>query len=112
VQKTDSKKAERAKPQTASSKTEEVAPAVEAASIPAQGLSVEAKKFLQSKMDLLDDDMLDRVLDFLEPELGNSDGDEVQLNIDLLSVDRLHALVKVVDAELAAASGAASSAIA
>lgn len=61
-----------------------------------QVLSKEQKAELQKKIDELDDDHFDQVLAFLEPELGNPGDDEIRLDLDTLSQERLHALVAMV----------------
>eukprot|EP00927_Polykrikos_kofoidii_P042984 TRINITY_DN37046_c0_g1_i2.p1 TRINITY_DN37046_c0_g1~~TRINITY_DN37046_c0_g1_i2.p1 ORF type:complete len:563 (+),score=88.93 TRINITY_DN37046_c0_g1_i2:71-1759(+) len=63
-------------------------------------ISMEEKRALQRMMDALTDEQLDRILDFLEPELGGADDDEIQLNIDRLTPERQRALVKVVENEI------------
>lgn len=66
-------------------------------------LTKEEKTQLQIKIDRLNDEQLDKVFEFLAPDLGDgSNGDDVQLDLDTLPAHRQHALVKVVDAELAA----------
>lgn len=65
-------------------------------------LTKEEKTQLQMKIDRLNDEQLDKVFEFLAPDLGDgSNGDDVQLDLDTLPAHRQHALVKVVDAELA-----------
>eukprot|EP00401_Gymnodinium_catenatum_P062023 CAMPEP_0117490852 /NCGR_PEP_ID=MMETSP0784-20121206/17761_1 /TAXON_ID=39447 /ORGANISM="" /LENGTH=664 /DNA_ID=CAMNT_0005285617 /DNA_START=52 /DNA_END=2046 /DNA_ORIENTATION=+ len=61
----------------------------------------EVKMQLQEKLDALDDDQLERVLAFLEPDIGSGADEEVQLDVDNLSAERQWALLKMVDAELA-----------
>lgn len=62
---------------------------------------------LQAKIDQLDEAQLERVLDFLAPDLGEgSEDQEVQLELDKLSAVRQHALVQFVEAELASARAA------
>lgn len=56
---------------------------------------------LQSKIDKLDSEQLDRVLDFLQKDLDeNCEEEEVQLNLESLPPDRRQALVRLVDQEL------------
>jgi len=52
---------------------------------------------LQAKMDLLDDQQLDCVRDFLMPDLGDSEGQLVELDLDTLLPERQLALVERVD---------------
>lgn len=61
-----------------------------------QLLSREQKADLQRKIDALDDDHFDQVLAFLEPELGKPGDDDIRLDLDTLSPERLHALVEMV----------------
>lgn len=61
-----------------------------------QALSSEQKTRLQKQIDALDDDRFDQVLAFLEPELGKPGDDEVRLDLDILSPERLRALVGMV----------------
>jgi hypothetical protein len=66
---------------------------------------MEAKRDLQRRLDLLDDDGMDRVLEFLKPEMGEGNqDDEVQLDLDGLTAARQHALVEVVDQILSQAA--------
>jgi len=66
-------------------------------------LTQKEKNELQLKIDRLDDQQLDRVIEFLTPDLGTgSDGGEVQLDLDTLPPHRQRALVEVINAELKA----------
>lgn len=66
-----------------------------------QGPSMEEKVMLQNKIDKLDSDQLERVLDFLQKDLeDNCEEEEVQLNLESLPPDRRAALVRLVDQEL------------
>lgn len=61
---------------------------------------------LQAKLDQLDNDQLDRVIDFLKLDMAdNLDGQEIQLDLDTLPRSRRLALIKFVDAELRKAAG-------
>eukprot|EP00927_Polykrikos_kofoidii_P071662 TRINITY_DN67915_c0_g1_i1.p1 TRINITY_DN67915_c0_g1~~TRINITY_DN67915_c0_g1_i1.p1 ORF type:complete len:519 (-),score=63.72 TRINITY_DN67915_c0_g1_i1:464-1846(-) len=68
-----------------------------------RAISREEIKTLQSMMDTLSEEQLERVLEFLEPELGGPDEDSIQLDIDRLAPERQLALVKVVELEVAKA---------
>lgn len=64
-------------------------------------VSQQEKGELQAKLDQLDNDQLDRVIDFLKLDMGdNLEGQEIQLDLDTLTPGRRHALIKFVDAEL------------
>jgi hypothetical protein len=75
-----------------------------------QPLSMEAKKTLQDRLDKLDDDGMDRVLEFLELDMRYDGGtdEEVQLDLDRLAPARQHALVQMVSDHLSAISQAGS----
>jgi len=76
-----------------------------------QKLTTAEKTDLQKKLDSLDDDRLDEVLAFLEPELGGPDEDEIQLDLEALTAERQQALIKLVDEQLKSMSaGEAASA--
>lgn len=67
-------------------------------------LSQQEKLRLQEKIDTLDDDQLEHVLEFLEPDLHDNSSDggqDIELDFDKLSCSRQHELVKFVDAEIA-----------
>jgi len=65
------------------------------------GPSMEEKVMLQNKIDKLNADQLERVLDFLQKDLeDNCEEEEVQLNLESLPPDRRQALVRLVDQEL------------
>eukprot|EP00931_Biecheleriopsis_adriatica_P086668 TRINITY_DN61281_c0_g1_i1.p1 TRINITY_DN61281_c0_g1~~TRINITY_DN61281_c0_g1_i1.p1 ORF type:complete len:554 (+),score=142.50 TRINITY_DN61281_c0_g1_i1:144-1664(+) len=72
-----------------------------------QLLTGQEKAELQEKIDALSDDQLDRVIEFLQPDLGNGDSDDVSLDLDTLPAERQRALIKIVDEERARAAGAA-----
>eukprot|EP00927_Polykrikos_kofoidii_P012661 TRINITY_DN15484_c0_g1_i1.p1 TRINITY_DN15484_c0_g1~~TRINITY_DN15484_c0_g1_i1.p1 ORF type:complete len:528 (+),score=61.55 TRINITY_DN15484_c0_g1_i1:98-1585(+) len=88
--------------------TETDVPAIMPDAVP---LSKEEKCALQRMMDSLNDAELDRVLMFLEPELGMSSDDEIQLDIDLLAPGRQHALVEFVQLEVGHTLASASSTV-
>jgi len=52
---------------------------------------------LQAKIDLLNDQQFDSVMDFLMPDLGDSEGQLVELDLDTLLPERQLALVERVD---------------
>mmetsp|Transcript_113025 Transcript_113025/g.178533 ORF Transcript_113025/g.178533 Transcript_113025/m.178533 type:complete len:742 (+) Transcript_113025:65-2290(+) len=62
-----------------------------------QPLDSEAKQKLQEKIDLLEDDYLDKVLRFLEADLSQEVDEAFDLDLDKLATDRQHQLVEVVD---------------
>mmetsp|Transcript_23309 Transcript_23309/g.55074 ORF Transcript_23309/g.55074 Transcript_23309/m.55074 type:complete len:292 (+) Transcript_23309:48-923(+) len=79
-------------------------------------MPTQEKLVLQGKIDQLSDEQLDRVLDFLRPDLGLA-GDapgcedcEVELDIDRLAPERQRDLIRFVDLELQYGSVAAESA--
>ncbi|CAK0828297.1 unnamed protein product [Prorocentrum cordatum] len=79
---------------------------------PATGLTQEEKLILQGKLDQLDDVQLDRVLEFLGPDVGGGDdGQEVDLDLDQLAPNRQRALIQFVDAELEKVKAAAAAGI-
>jgi len=66
-----------------------------------EGISMDEKMLLQDKIDRLDSNQLDRVLDFLQKDLeDNCEEEELQLDLDSLTQDRRRALVRLVDQEL------------
>jgi len=66
-----------------------------------QAVTQQEKGDLQAKLDQLDNDQLDRVIDFLKIDMGDaSEGQEIQLDLDTLPPARRLALIKFVDAEL------------
>lgn len=72
-----------------------------------QAVSQQEKGQLQAKLDKLDNDQLDRVIDFLKLDMGdNLEGQEIQLDLDTLPPARRRALIKFVDDELCKACGA------
>jgi hypothetical protein len=78
-----------------------VAPAPAAAPAGPDPLDKKGKQELQNKIDLLEDDYLEVVLQFLEADLGGAgEGDEVNLDLDNLAPYRQQQLVKVVAEEL------------
>jgi len=68
-------------------------------------LTQSEKNELQEKIDKLDNNQLDRVLHFLEPDLGENPDGDVQLDLENLPPQRQRALVEVVEGELRAAAG-------
>jgi len=68
-------------------------------------VSQQEKGELQAKIDQLDNDQLERVIDFLK--LDNSEGQEIQVDLDALPPARRLALIRFVDAELHKASSKA-----
>lgn len=66
-----------------------------------QSVTQQEKGDLQAKLDQLDNDQLDRVIDFLKLDMGDaSEGQEIQLDLDTLPPARRLALIRFVDAEL------------
>jgi len=67
-------------------------------------MTPQEKADLQAKIDELSDEQLDRVIEFLTPDLPqNGDSEDVNLDLDSLSAERQQALRKLVDAEIAGA---------
>jgi len=76
--------------------------------VPAEPLNEQEKESLQERIDLLDEEHLEEVLDFLAPDLA-TEGEEsadVQLDVDALPPARQRALVDFVEAQLRRSSGA------
>lgn len=75
-----------------------------------QMVSQQEKEVLQGKLDQLDNDQLDRVIDFLKLDMGDdtSDGQEIQLDLDTLPPARRAALTKFVDNEIKKAAAGKS----
>jgi len=82
-------------------------------------LTQQAKDRLQNKIDMLNDQQLEQVLDFLEADVAQEDNDpdqEIQLDLDRLELPKMVALVRLIDSILdedarnqpAAAAAAAS----
>eukprot|EP00419_Tripos_fusus_P052166 CAMPEP_0172799974 /NCGR_PEP_ID=MMETSP1075-20121228/2243_1 /TAXON_ID=2916 /ORGANISM="Ceratium fusus, Strain PA161109" /LENGTH=478 /DNA_ID=CAMNT_0013637775 /DNA_START=72 /DNA_END=1505 /DNA_ORIENTATION=+ len=66
-----------------------------------QAVTQQEKGDLQAKLDQLDNDQLDRVIDFLKLDMGDaSEGQEIQLDLDTLNPSKRLALIRFVDAEL------------
>jgi len=66
-----------------------------------KAVTQQEKGDLQAKLDQLDNDQLDRVIDFLKLDMGDSsEGQEIQLDLDTLPPARRLALIRFVDAEL------------
>jgi len=64
-------------------------------------MTPQEKADLQAKIDELSDAQLDRVIDFLTPDLPQGqECDDVSLDLDNLSAERQQALLKIVDEEL------------
>eukprot|EP00928_Gymnodinium_smaydae_P009585 TRINITY_DN13596_c0_g2_i1.p1 TRINITY_DN13596_c0_g2~~TRINITY_DN13596_c0_g2_i1.p1 ORF type:complete len:603 (+),score=122.10 TRINITY_DN13596_c0_g2_i1:85-1809(+) len=81
--------------------------AAAAAPMELEPLSKEARLELQKKLDLLDDDRLDKVMDFLKPELGDTGDEEAELDINKLAPARQHELLNFVLGQLEEAHSAA-----
>lgn len=65
-----------------------------------QPLFGDEQRELQAKIDKLDDYHFDKMMLFLEPELGKPKGDVIRLDVRTLIPERQHALVAMVTSEL------------